>query len=141
MKIKKRKNIIIRVLQPTIWKDNFIIVKMTKFCKHMSFKLTITIICTLCLLYQTYLIVKQYLEYNTVINIKFTPNVINSLPAITICFDRLYSFEKLVKRYPEYQDIYENYTVFASKFEFDYGNIENDTETIVTGNKYYSQQY
>ena len=114
---------------------------MTKFCKHMSFKLTITIICTFCLLYQTYLIIKQYFEYNTVINIKFTPNVINSLPAITICFNRLYSFEKLVKRYPEYQEVYENYTVFANKFQFDYGNSENDTEIIVTGNKYDSQQY
>ena len=59
---------------------------------------------------------QQYLKFNSVINIKFTPNVINSLPAITICYNRFYSFEKLVQRYPQYQDIYDNYIKFFNVY-------------------------
>ena len=70
----------------------------------------------LCLLYQTYSLVKQYLVYNSVINIKFTPNVIHSLQAITVCYNRLYSFEKLVQHLPGYEVIYENYTKFLRKY-------------------------
>ena len=94
-----------------------------------TFKIYSTIICSLCLLYQTSLIVEQYLKFNSVINIKFTPNVINSLPAITICYNRLYSFEKLVHRYPQYQDIYHNYTKFFNQFQYYYSK-ESEKENF-----------
>ena len=58
----------------------------------------------------------QYLKFNSVINIKFTTNVIDKLPAITICYDKLFSFQKLAQQYTEYQGIYKNYTNFLIKF-------------------------
>ena len=108
---------------------------MIKMFKYISFKLFITVICLLCLLYQTYLLIEQYLEYNTVINIKFTPNVINSLPAITICY-RLYSYEKLVKRYPEYKADYENYINFTKEFK-----TRNNKDNISSKNYNYTEKY
>ena len=103
---------------------------MINITKFISFKLLITVICLLCLLYQTYLLIWQYLDYNTVINIKFTTNVINSLPAITICYNRLYSFEKLVKRYPEHEDDFESYINFTNNFNEKYNINENISKTI-----------
>ena len=103
---------------------------MINIFKFISFKLLITVICLLCLLYQTYLLIWQYLDYNTVINIKFTTNVINSLPAITICYNRLYSFEKLVKRYPEHEDDFESYINFTNNFNEKYNINENISKTI-----------
>ena len=89
--------------------------KVNTIFKYFSFKLIIASIYTCFFLYQTWLIVRQYLKYNSVINIKFTRNVINSLPAITICYDKLYSFDKLVDRYPGYEHVYGNYTMFFAK--------------------------
>ena len=99
----------------------------------------ITVICLLCLLYQTYLLIKQYLEYNTVINIKFMPNIINSLPAITICYNKVYSFEKLVKRYPEYISNYENYINFTKELNKNYE--ENQGRNISSKNDEYNRIY
>ena len=107
----------------------------------VNFKFIISLICLSSLLYQTISLIEQYLEFNAVINIKFKQNSINSLPAITICYNRLYSFEKLVERYPKKRDDYENYINFTKQF---YGTFEIETKNgqlISEQNKYYSKMY
>ena len=107
----------------------------------VTFNSTITIIYLTCLFYQTYLIIDQYLQYNTVINIKFMKNVINSLPAITVCYNRIYSFEKLVQRYPENQGDYDNYTMFLNEYQFPINIDDNMSKLVLDGNEYYRQTY
>ena len=109
--------------------------------KYMSFKLLITVIFLSCLLHQTYLLIKQYLEYNTFINIKFTSNIINALPAITVCYNRLYSFEKLVQYYPDYKIDYENYLKFLSKYYSGNQISRKDRNSFLTENKFHMQKY
>ena len=87
---------------------------------------------------------QQYLKYNSVINIKFTSNVINSLPAITICYNRLYSFEKLWQRHHGFeddQDVYENYIKFTNEFNGKYKLDSNFSEYIKEKNQFYIQKY
>ena len=107
--------------------------------KLMKFKVVVLFFCSICLIYQTYLIIEQYLKFNSIINIKFTKNIINSLPAITICYNELYSFERLTKRYNE-EEVYENYTQFLKKaYELRYD--KNSRDYITNGNTQYSTRY
>ena len=115
-------------------------VEMVTFFINFNIKLLIKIIFSLCLLYQTYLLIQQFFKFNLVINIKLSENVINSLPAITICYNRLYSFEKLVQYYPDYRDIYENYTKFSSKYS-NYEYFENSSTLFLDENKFFIQNY
>ena len=114
--------------------------KLKDFLNFLTFKLFVKLLCLLCLMYQTYMLSEQYLTFNSVINMKFTANVIDKLPAITICYNKYFSFEKLAQRYPKFSDTFENYTNFVNKFskvEFNrsYGDI------IIKNNEHYSNQY
>ena len=112
--------------------------KANIFLKYLSVKLMITIICSTCLMVQTSQILQQYFKKNTVTNIKFTKNVIDTLPGITICYDRLFSLDKLVARFPEYEGTFRNYTKFFSKLSKYKKN--NETE-IIEELKVYENSY
>ena len=72
---------------------------------------------------------------------KFIPNIINSLPAITICYNKLYSFEKLVKLYPEYKDSFEEYLDFTNQNENNYGIDGEIGKIILSKNNIYNSLY
>ena len=78
------------------------------------------------------------MKFNSIINIKFTKNIIDTLPAITICFNELYSMERLAKRYNE--EVFENYTKFIKR-AFDLRSDKNAKDYISNGNDYYMKQY
>ena len=113
--------------------------------KNFSFKLIITSIFTCFLFYQTWLIMRQYFKFNSVINIKFTRNTINSLPAITICYEKLYSFDKLVDRYPGYEHLYANYTKFIAesfkKVKRNDNEWKNFSKAVEEVSDYYFENY
>ena len=83
--------------------------------KFLTIRLLFTILCSGLLFCQTWQILEQYLRKNSVTNIRFTRNTIDTLPGITICFDKLVSFERVVQRFKEYEDIYMNYTKFMTR--------------------------
>ena len=91
----------------------------------------LTIICSIGLLFQTSQILQQYLNKNTVINIEFRRNDINNLPAITVCYDKLFSFQSAVERYPEYKNIYENYTNFLKNYNISIHHTKNFKEKSI----------
>ena len=78
----------------------------------------IFISCFLILLYQICELMQQYLQINLVTNIKFVNNEPESLPAITVCYNELYSYEKISKRFPNSlaSEKYENFSTFMDKF-------------------------
>ena len=51
---------------------------------------------------------------DVVTNIQFVKNQIDTMPGITICYDKIYSFKKLAQRYNEHGDIYRNYTKYIN---------------------------
>ena len=85
---------------------------------------------------------EQYLKFNSIINIKLTTNFIYKLPAFTICYNKLFSFQKLALRYPEYQEIYKKYTKFLIEFSSNKLRFNKSYEENITkGNKLYSKEY
>ena len=72
----------------------------------------ITVVCSSCLFYQGTLILQQYMNKDVVTNIKFVKNQVDTMPGITICYDKIFSFEKLAERYNKHGDVYRNYTKF-----------------------------
>ena len=108
--------------------------------KILTVKLLITLFCLSCLMYQTYILIEQYLKFKSIINIRFTPNNFDILPAITICYNEVISFEKMAQRYIGYQDIYRNYTNFI-KYYSDKKSSMGDETLISQGNNFYWHQY
>ena len=99
-----------------------------EYRKIVTTKLMVSVTCTLFLFYQTMLIFYQYMEKNIVTNIKFTKIQFDHIPAITICYDRLYSFERVVNRFDEYKQLYINYTKFIDKLTNDQNKPDYDTQ-------------
>ena len=58
-------------------------------------QITIEIICFVGLIFQSILLLIQYREYKTVVNIEQKHIVDQSVPAITICYHYLYSQETI----------------------------------------------
>ena len=112
--------------------------KLKIILKSLTFKLFVKLLCSLCLMYQTYILSEKYLKYKSIINIKFTKNKIEKLPAITICYNNIISFQKLVKRYPEHEGIYENY----AKFILEFSRFNSTNEDIISErNQFYLLKY
>ena len=63
---------------------------------------TLIIICPGLLIFQLSLLLRNYIAGNTLVNIRLT-NEKSNLPGITICYDRLFNFEKLIEFSPEHQ--------------------------------------
>ena len=85
--------------------------------QYLSVKLLFTILCSGLLFLQTWQITEEYLKKNSVTNIRFTRNLINTLPAITICYDELFSFEKVVQRFKQNETSYKNYTNLIKRID------------------------
>ena len=84
----------------------------------LSSNILFIIICSLCFSYQSLQILTEYSLGKTVVNIKLTNPVQDTLPGVTICYDKFYSFQKLVeitpgyeKKWKEYQDHLEELAV------------------------------
>ena len=97
---------------------NFILLQDRKILKSIAkrfFKL-ITMIISLCgLIYQVQIIYVQYMSGKTVINLEIGRLSSTSPPAITICFQALFSMERAEKFDPGfkkinkiYQDLWQN---------------------------------
>ena len=109
---------------------------------YLTFKLLVNILCSMFLIYQTYMLSEQYLKFNSVINIKFTRNIIDKLPAITICYNRLISYEKYAERYPQYEEIYKNYIEFVNNFSYIGIKLNRSyDDTISKLNKFHFRKY
>ena len=99
-----------------------------KWRKLITTKTLLSSTCASFLFYQTMLIFKQYMKKNIVTNIRFTKNQFDNFPAITICYDRLYSFERMVNRFSQYRQLYVNYTKITDKLPTDEDSlIDQDT--------------
>ena len=107
---------------------------------YLTIKLLIKLICSLCLIYQIFMLSHQYLKFQSIINIRFTTNIIDNLPAITICYNKIISFEKFVKHYPEHIETYRNFTNFVRKF-YGYWNNRSYDEFISKSNALYNYKY
>ena len=109
----------------------FIFIVMIK--KVFSLNIIIFFSCTLILLYQIGKLFDQYLAANTVTNIVFSKNVPEQLPAITICHDKLFSFEKMAYHlnYSNFIDIFKNFTSLFGKYKsnsrFQLDKFQNDS--------------
>ena len=73
------------------------------------------IFCNIGLLYQTYILVRDYFEGHTVVNIKIGRVYNETLPAISICYQQLLSFEKVARLNDEWQRIFDEYMIFVNK--------------------------
>ena len=82
----------------------------------------------------------QYLQFTSIINLKFTKNIIDKLPAITICYNNIYSFQYLAQRYIEYEDIYQNYSNFVKQYD-ETGEPNEGESSIVKINQYHWSKY
>ena len=87
--------------------------------KFLTFKMLVKLFLSLCLVYQTYVLIEQYLKFNSIINIKFTTNIMDKLPGITFCYNRILSFEKLAQHYSEYEEVYQSYSKMIMEFSED----------------------
>ena len=59
----------------------------------------------------------EYLSGQTVVAIKIGRNQMETLPAITLCFDNNFMYKKLAQIEPKLQEIHENYTNILDQFE------------------------
>ena len=71
------------------------------------------IFCIIGLFYQTFILVKDYFNGQTVVNIKISRVYNESLPAITICYPELLSFKKVAKLNDEWQRTFDEYMLFV----------------------------
>ena len=90
---------------------------LEKVGEYLSKDKIIFISCFLILLYQICELMQQYLQINLVTSIKFVNNEPESLPAVTVCYNELYSYEKISKRFPNSlaSKKYENFSTFMNK--------------------------
>ena len=83
-----------------------------------------SIICVLCvigLIYQVTILVMQYLEYKTVVNMRFETIKYNRLPSITVCYPRFVSMNKTIEKFPHLRPMFEEYkNALSNVSESDY---------------------
>ena len=70
-----------------------------KFIKQ----LILVLCCLSFFLYQFQIVLVNYLSGKTVVNIKLTNGESDTIPGLTICYDKLFSFEKMIKKLQKYQ--------------------------------------
>ena len=72
----------------------------------------IVLFCNIGLLYQTYCLAKDYLRGNTFVNIRIARIYNETLPAITICYPKLLSFERIADLNNDWKNVFESYVGF-----------------------------
>jgi len=86
-------------------------------------RIILFLICISGLTYQASRLVSQYIRGQTVVNIRVEKLRYSKIPAITICYPRFISMEKMVKLYPEVRPAYDEYqNIINSANETDYDN-------------------
>ena len=109
----------------------------------------IVILCLSGLFYQTTMLFLEYFSGQTVVGIKIGRLQMETLPAITLCFDNNYMYKKLLQIDPESQDLYENYTNILDQFEKNvnekpeqtYKSLESiDKESIIDFSRYFPEK-
>ena len=81
------------------------------------------IVCNSGLFYQTYILISNYLNGHTVVNVKIGRIVNETIPAITVCYPGLISFEKASRTNPEWLKEYGEYMSLVNKFQHPGSNI------------------
>ena len=84
------------------------------------FQILYTIMCCSGLLYQTYLLMAQYLRAKTVTNVEVVVKGYGHLPALTICYPYLFSMERIAHYYPEYQSDFNQYKLLLDQISTDF---------------------
>ena len=73
------------------------------------------VVCNVGLFYQTFILLKDFYEGKTMVNVRIGRIYNETLPAITICYPELISFEKVTKFNEEWQDHYKSYISLIKK--------------------------
>ena len=92
--------------------------KISNYCLKYGFHL----ICLIGFLYQTSLLMTDYLSGTTVVSIKLGRLQIDSLPAITICFNHFYSSDKVFKNRAELNGFYLDFIKSVNTYQADISN-------------------
>ena len=96
-------------------------------------KLLFYLLCVCALIYQLVILVVQYSQYKTVINVQFETIKYNRLPAITMCYPSYLSMNKTSLKYAVMRpafDEYKNLLKNASKDDYYNGTIQEELESI-----------
>ena len=89
---------------------------------QLIFKITTNIVCIIGLVYQTSILFGQYMRGNTVVHIEVYRIENTSLPAITICYPHILSFERLAKNQQEYNASFEQYKNLLKRIDKEKNN-------------------
>ena len=101
---------------------------------------TTWVVCLSFLSFQSWQIFSQFSKGNIVTNIMFVTSMPDTLPAITVCMDEIFSFEKVAKRLPEYDEVFNQYKQFLAKTSKLKEKEVGATETN-ENNNFYKQYY
>ena len=88
---------------------------LQKYYRFVS-NLGLGIVCLTGFLYQTFLLLEDFISGKTVVTLKIERLRNESLPAITLCFENFASFEKLAKNDHQLNELYINYTKILEEF-------------------------
>ena len=80
------------------------------------YKIISTLLCMSGLIYQCTQLLSQYISRQSVVNIEIKREINANLPAITICYPYLISFERITKYYPK--ETQEEYKKYKNLFEY-----------------------
>ena len=73
-------------------------------------RLILNLICLAGLIYQTNILLTDFMSRATVVSIRVGPQIFDSLPGITICTEDFIGFGKLWQNYPDFRESYQNKT-------------------------------
>ena len=101
----------------------------------------IYIVCSIFLLIQIGQLFHQYLDQSLVTNIKFSSKNPETLPAVTICYDKVFYFLKMEQRFNPsiIREKFINYRTLIDSAVFDHGN--NPSEDVLAELKSYENFY
>ena len=80
------------------------------------YKIISTLLCMSGLVYQCTQLLSQYISRQSVVNIEIKHEINANLPAITVCYPYLISFERMTEYYPNETE--EQYKKYKNLFEY-----------------------
>ena len=99
--------------------------------KNKIYYYAIVIWCLSGLIYQTTMLFLEYSSGQTVVCIKIGRPQMETLPAITLCFENNFMYKKLAQIDPELRDLYDNYTNILEQFEKDVNDHPEETYKFI----------